>query len=345
MGTYNKTFINSPKAPVNQRIEAIYDYVGAVYGSNKDAKYDGNLTVAERQSVIGEFGEFRLNAGKLESQEIESYLAKAKEKFFQRLNLLGRCQWNPELSLYKTFQSQKIGEAQLLSVPHDCALQLGSMYFSNGVELQVAANPNVWVFFVEGFGSKETEGGEAALFRRLSEVLGQIPIYNPLEKNTFSLSVMQEASKKTKRSVLEYQAIALGQVFLTMARRGAQLSDETLDQAINVLESSYQRLKPGYQIDRDKLKEAYFQFVWEKKPSSTREVYQALARDGALHRKLAQKQNPLASELTQACNEINAREVRESLRGNPKRKRALFQLGLVHVPLVESIYGAAKKAQ
>ena len=116
MGTYNKTVINSPKVPVNQRIEAIYDYVGAVYSSNKDAKYDGNLTIAERRSVISEFGELNPKSGKLTQKEVEAYLSKARISYILKLHLpsnqRGLCTTTPVNMT--SFSSPRVGKGYFL---------------------------------------------------------------------------------------------------------------------------------------------------------------------------------------------------------------------------------------
>ncbi len=346
MGTYNKTVINSPKASVNQRVEAIYDYVGAVYGSNKDAKYDGNLTVAERQSVVGEFGELKPKSAKLTQKEVEAYLSKARISYISKLHLpsnqRGLCTTTPVNMT--SFISPKVGKGYFFGGPHaNCGIELGALYFSQGLELQVAAHPENWIFFPEAYGitsyggRKVNPDQEQLLLKRIGEALG-VPLYNPLPSNTTGLDVLNTASKKYKVAVEEYISIIL----LGLMVQQVKSRRIPIPQWPDLFTALSSALSGAYNSKPEDLRNNFFKYIDKKVPQSEAEekVFWYKLGTTSFIRTLEPREKELMKHLIDVANELNVTAIQAGLRGNPTRKSALYQGGSEHADLVRAVYSS-----
>lgn len=157
---------------------AVYDYVAAVYGDGSAGYFDCDLSAQEREYVELHFGSLTAVS------DTKVYLSNAKQVFFDFINTRKvhedfRCD-----SLAQYFSSTQnqhpiFGSAYVFAGAHGCGERFSEMY--SEVELQIAAHPENWVFFVEGasataiLGEQYISSKETVLLEHIAQRL-DIPL-------------------------------------------------------------------------------------------------------------------------------------------------------------------------
>ncbi len=342
MGTYQKTCINDSSCL--NRTEAIYDYVGAVYGSSSSANYDGQLNADEKAAVLQKFGPLQ----SLSEENVRAYLEKARKDFLEptrfnanQMGLCSRAEYFPSVKL----SHPQLGKGQFLGFPHgNCGVEVGALYFAKGMELAVAAHPEQWVFFIEGHGPHTYMGrelqhkdGEQILFQSIAENLG-IPIYNATPFNTTGYETAKAASQKYSIPITDYLSML---TFGLLVLKIKQTSMPVVYWKQHV-GSVQQDFAANYNIHPDILREEFFKYINAGKVPETRsqeaEVWNRIAYDTQAIAAAGSREKELMGHLIERSNQINIDVLRKHLAENPSRKQAFFLAGPKHQELVEAIY-------
>ena len=195
---YDRSRINDSSYNVEERRAAIYDYVGEVYSENETAQgkikdFDGTLSYEERQATVAEFGELT------DLKDTKGYLRNAAQKFLERHKAPEAIRGETEGCSDRLSQTEMshpdYGEAFILGGNHRCGIQFYEMF--QGYELDIAANPEDWTFFIESTWSKialQDPNEEIALFTKMARALG-IALYDPIV-GAFSSEVVEEAKSR-----------------------------------------------------------------------------------------------------------------------------------------------------
>lgn len=344
MGTYPKTCINNAACSVEQRQNAIYDYVGAVYSRSPAANYDGELRAEEKAAVIQKFGSLQ----SLSETDVRAYLEKARKDFLEpsrfNANQMGLCS-RTEFFPYTKLRHPQLGKGQFLGFPHgNCGVEVGALYFAKGMELEVAAQPEKWVFFIEGHGPNTYMGrqlqqkdGEQILFQSIAEKLG-IPIYNATPFNTTGYETLKAASQKYSTPVTDYLSmITFGLMILKIKQTRMPVVYWK-----EYVGSVQQDFAANYNINPEILREEFFKYINAGKVPENRsqeaEVWNKIAYDKQAIAAAGSREKELMGHLIERSNEINIAELKQKLASHPERKQAFYLAGPKHQNLVEAIY-------
>ncbi|GEM_PF-4327494 len=183
---------------------AVYDYVGAVYDylvsdnpfninfpteTSAAPSYDGVLTKLEEKEVKEKFGEIT------SLDQVANYLSTAKAKFFsgffEGVEEPGDCQ--NSLATRK-LSSSSWGHGFIMAGLHWCYKDYLDQF--EKIELQVASNPEQWLFILEGSEevTKYSSPFEIPYFIQLAEKL-RIPVTNTIPRIS-NPQVLEEFRKK-----------------------------------------------------------------------------------------------------------------------------------------------------
>jgi len=240
----------------------------------------------------------------------------------------------------------------VLSGAHLCGKEFGKMYFRTGIELAVAAHPKDWVFFVEqglvAEASKrrgvEVKGREElALFSRIAHAL-DIPFYDPILAIPSEV-VVQHVMKAYGKSRTDLAVI------FTMASMGSSIHGDPrltaplrrmsetkrLEFYNEVIKSNLlnrEKLHPTVpstaeqlNIPVDDLVSALQEFM---KPQKGKDEISTLRDNLRLVSEFVEKWG-------RTSNQLSLARLQRQLR-NVGKKKAFFQMGKNHVPLVQNAY-------
>ena len=348
--SYAKSCLSGTECTAEQREAGVRDYALAVYASRPEAKFDGLFSVAEKNRSLALWGAPRGDTG------LEAYLTKAHNTYLQ-----GHADPNSRIycaqsSLYHFVRARdESGKtAAALLGPHQCGAQYAELFVKSGVELEIAARQEDWIFFIESSrqqqyweqqGMKPVE--EYALFGRVAEELN-IPVVNPLVP--LDDPAVAGAMKEHGLSPLEYS------VTLAVARinDGFPATPEQV--------RDLNALSPEEQIKtRLALLQTYFTVPDPRNINTNalakifgfpqRDFYVAcksFVTPGpgedpvAFFQGLKKKLSERADQAIAVSNRLSAQRVREELGKSPKSK-ALFQMGADHQVILETVYDTAEE--
>lgn len=312
---YRTVCVKSERCPTHERVAAVYDYVGAVYGDQERIQYDGLLTATECSYVVSTFGPLSTTV------EVSTYISTAQQKFLhahRRDSVRRYCSESKHFHVGRVKHKQ-LGEAFFLGGLHHCGDQFGEMY-TNGIELDVAASPQAWVFLIEDFQDvgtanvdqdRKNADEEYLLFTHIAQVL-RIPRYSSVVSQ-HSAPVLAELAKQG----ITDEEFAVAWTF-NCVNEGRYLEHVS-------------KSNEGFLID---VCARFYAGAFLFDPHTFREAVRIFSQQPDHEQRLKK----IGEEAVDASNKLSATEVR-AIVSQHKGKKYFFQFGVKHQPIVEEVFG------
>jgi len=172
---YDQSFMTDQDADFSQTRAAVLDYVNSVYvDATEMAQFDGKLTLRETQQTENALGNYHQN------MTAQAYLEKARNYYWAtkvRPYESTVCSRLAASALVKkNYTGDGLPNAFYLGVYHTCMRQIFTIWTPQE-ELEIAAHPEQWVFYLEGASEpNDRSEWETTFFRtRMAKPLG-IPV-------------------------------------------------------------------------------------------------------------------------------------------------------------------------
>jgi len=340
--SYDRLCLDDSGCVAAERMAALLDYTGAVYGFSDKFNFDGQLSEGEKKFSIDTFVPQEVSdpftSSYFSETELTHFFDQARMHFLKSLGsqiLPERedCQSIERLSLNQTGQ-----QGLLLSGAHRCFYEFGEAYQSSGDELKVAADPSSWVFVLEG----EQSFPEIQLFQKISQIL-DIPKVQPGAKITDRdvIKATAERYKPNDRDYLVALAYALFVESMVMydQRQGYDgLNSSEMDRAFSL---AMKKLEETVSMDNKEKSEVEMDLLRlcgaTLEMQSTEEIWAAYGKQAAGLNGISQKR---IAELTVLANEIGGPRLKTGIEGYAQagRNQSLFVMDERFRPSVDLVY-------